>query len=79
MSLTKVTYSMIQGAVTNVLDYIPPAEHAAILDGTSTYNCAADIQTAIAIATIEARTPNSTIITRLRVPTISAIAMPTVT
>lgn len=47
MSLTKVTYSMISGAETNVLDYIPATEHAAILAGTSTYNCAADITTAI--------------------------------
>ena len=47
MSLTKATYSMIVGAETNILDYIPPAEHAAILDGTSTYNCATDITTAI--------------------------------
>lgn len=47
MSLTKATFSMIQGTVINVLDYIPPAEHAAILNGTSTYDAGADIQAAI--------------------------------
>ena len=47
MSLTKVTYSMIVGAETNILDFIPPAEHAAILAGTSTYDCGPDITTAI--------------------------------
>lgn len=47
MSLTKATFSMISGAVVNVLDYIPPEEHAAILDGTSTYDAGADIQAAI--------------------------------
>ena len=39
MSLTKVTNSMISGATVNVFDYIPPEEHAAILDGTTTYDC----------------------------------------
>ena len=47
MSLTKVTYSMIVGAETNILDYIPATEHAAILAGTSTYDCASNITTAI--------------------------------
>lgn len=47
MSLTKVTYSMIEGAPTNVLDYIPANEHAAILAGTSTYDCGPSITTAI--------------------------------
>jgi hypothetical protein len=30
---------MISGARVNVFDYIPPAEHAAILNGTTTYDC----------------------------------------
>jgi hypothetical protein len=39
MALTKATNSMISGARVNVFDYIPPEEHAAILDGTTTYDC----------------------------------------
>lgn len=30
---------MISGARVNVFDYIPPEEHAAILDGTTTFDC----------------------------------------
>jgi hypothetical protein len=48
MSLTKVTYSMISGETVNVFDFIPQAEHAAIQDGTSTYDCTAAIAQAIA-------------------------------
>lgn len=48
MPLTKVTYSMIEGATVNVFDYIPQSEHAAIQAGTSTYDCTADIAQAIA-------------------------------
>lgn len=47
MALTKATFSMISGSVVNVLDYIPLSEHAAILNGTSTYDAGADIQNAI--------------------------------
>lgn len=47
MSLTKVPYAMIDGAVVNALDFIPPAEHAAILARTSNYDCWANIQAAI--------------------------------
>lgn len=47
MPLTKVSYSMITGNETNILDIIPAAEHAAILAGNSTYNCGPDILTAI--------------------------------
>lgn len=47
MSLTKVTYSMIVGSETSILDYIPVVEHDAILNGTSTYNCGPDILAAI--------------------------------
>lgn len=50
MSLTKVTYSMIEGATINVFDYIPQSEHAAIEDGTSTYDCTTAIAQAIADA-----------------------------
>ena len=53
MSLTKATYSMITGTPINVLDYIPQAEHAAIQDGTSTYNAGPDIQAAINVALSE--------------------------
>lgn len=39
MSLTKVTHSMIDGGLINLLDLIPINEHAAIQSGTSTYDC----------------------------------------
>jgi hypothetical protein len=48
MSLTKATFSMITGAVANVLDFIPQAEHAAIIAGTSTYDCTSAFNSAIA-------------------------------
>lgn len=48
MALTKATYSMIVGTSYNILDFIPPQEHAAIQGGTSTYDCLAAINTAIA-------------------------------
>jgi len=38
---------LARGSVVNVLDFIPPSEHAAIKSGTSTYNATADIQAAI--------------------------------
>lgn len=47
MSLTKVSYSMIEGAPINVLDFIPQAQHSAIQAGTSTYDCTSAIQAAI--------------------------------
>lgn len=47
MALTKVSYSMIDGAPVNVLDYIPIAEHAAIKSNTSTYDCTAAFKSAI--------------------------------
>lgn len=47
MALTKVTYSMISASPINVMDYIPPAEHAAIYARTSTYDATANIQAAI--------------------------------
>ncbi len=50
MVLTKATSSMILGDVINVLDYIPEAEHAAIQAGTSTYDAAANITSAITAA-----------------------------
>ena len=50
MSLTKVTYSMIEGATVNIFDYIPQSEHAAIEAGTSTYDCTTAIALAIADA-----------------------------
>lgn len=48
MSLTKVSYSMITGSPVSVLDFIPAAEHAAILNRTSTYDCHDAIILAIA-------------------------------
>lgn len=48
MSLTKVSYSMITGSPVSVLDFIPAAEHAAILNRTSTYDCHDAIISAIA-------------------------------
>lgn len=50
MALTKVSYSMISGAPVNVFDFIPQAEHAAIQNKTSTYDCTADVAAAIAYA-----------------------------
>jgi hypothetical protein len=50
MALTKATYSMISGAPVNVFDFIPQAEHAAIQNKTSTYDCTADVAAAIAFA-----------------------------
>jgi hypothetical protein len=50
MSLTKASFSMIDGAVINALDYIPQAEHAAILARTSTYDAWSNIQSAIDFA-----------------------------
>jgi len=47
MSLTKVSYSMIEGAPINVLDFIPLAERAAIQAGTSTFDCTSAIQDVI--------------------------------
>lgn len=49
MALTKVSYSMIDGEVTNILDFIPQSEHAAIINDTSTYDCGPAIQTAIEV------------------------------
>ena len=46
MALTKATYRMIEGISSNVLDFIPASEHAAIQNGTSTYNASANIQAA---------------------------------
>lgn len=47
-SISKVDWG-IQTAATgvNVLRYIPPSEWAAIMNGTSTYDCTAEIQSAI--------------------------------
>ena len=50
MSLTKVTYAMIEGATVNIFDYIPSSEHAAIQAGTSTYDCTTAIANAISYA-----------------------------
>lgn len=47
MALTKATFSMIDGAWVNVLDFIPKTEHAAIIAQTSTYDCYNDIVAAI--------------------------------
>lgn len=46
--LTKVSFSMQQGQMASVFDFIPVAEHAAIEAGTSTYDCTTDIENAIA-------------------------------
>ena len=50
MSLTQVSNSMIVGAVFNVLDYIPQSEHDAIRNHTSTYDCLAAFDLAVADA-----------------------------
>ena len=46
--LTKVSFSMQQGQMASVFDFIPVTEHAAIQAGTSTYDCTAAIASAIA-------------------------------
>lgn len=48
MALTKTTFSMIDGSVVNVLDYIPQSEHAAIRNVTSTYDCTSAFNAALA-------------------------------
>lgn len=47
MPLTKTTFSMIDGAWVNILDFIPQSEHAAIVDQTSIYDCYTAITAAI--------------------------------
>jgi len=47
MSLTKVTYSMINAAPVNVFDYIPAADQLEIIARISTYDATAAIQAAI--------------------------------
>lgn len=47
MSLTKVTYSMIDGSPVNVMDWIPVQYHAAIQDLTSTVDVRQYIQAAM--------------------------------
>jgi hypothetical protein len=46
MSLTKATYSMIQGAPANPLDYMTGAERADVLSGTGALDVSAAVQTA---------------------------------
>lgn len=47
MSLTKVTYSLIQGAAVNVFDYMTASEIADVQTGTPTLDVSAAIQAAI--------------------------------
>jgi hypothetical protein len=47
MSLTKVTYSMIQGASENALDFMTDAEKADVISGAATLNVAAALQAAL--------------------------------
>jgi hypothetical protein len=47
MSLTKVTYSMISGTPTNILDFMTSAQVADALAGTRTLNLQAVLQTAV--------------------------------
>jgi len=47
MSLTKASYSMIQGAVINVFDYFSVAQIADVQAGTASIDCSSAIQTAI--------------------------------
>jgi hypothetical protein len=47
MALTKVTYSMIQGAAVNVFDYMTSAQIADVQTGTPTLDVSAAIQAAI--------------------------------
>lgn len=50
MAITKINNRMIDGSVVNVLDFIPLSEHAAIKDGTTTYDATDDIQAAFTYA-----------------------------
>lgn len=47
MSLTKVTYSMIQGAMVNALDFMTDAEKSDVTSGAATLNVAAALQAAL--------------------------------
>lgn len=51
MSLTKVTYSMIQGAVLNVFDYMTPAQRVDVQTRAKTLDVSGPIQAALDAAT----------------------------
>ena len=51
MSLTKVSYSMIEGEVINAFDYMTPAEIADVTSNTASLNVAVAVQAAITDAT----------------------------
>ena len=51
MSLTKVSYSMIQGDVINAFDYMTPAQIADVTSNTASLNVATAVQAAITDAT----------------------------
>jgi len=51
MSLTKVSYSMIEGDVINAFDYMTPAEIADVTSNTASLNVATAVQAAITDAT----------------------------
>lgn len=57
MALTKTTDRMKAGSFFNVLDRIPQSEHAAIKDGTTTYNATSVIQSLINEIGLEQGTP----------------------
>lgn len=47
MSLTKATYSMIQGAMVNALDFMTDAEKTDVISGTAALNVSAALQAAL--------------------------------
>ena len=50
MSLTKVSYSMIQGAPINAFDYMTPAQIADVQAGTMLEDVTAALQAALVVA-----------------------------
>jgi hypothetical protein len=60
MSLTKVTYSMIQGSSLNVLDFMTPAQIADVQAGTLSVDVTASIQAAVDYATSTQIVTNTT-------------------
>lgn len=64
MALTKVTYSMIVGAPTNILDWIPVQYHAAILNNTTIVDVRSYIQAAMDSGAGEIYFPQGTYLIR---------------
>ena len=59
MSLTKVSYSMIQGAPINAFDYMTPAQIADVQAGTMLQDVTAALQAALVVAKAEMGLPEA--------------------